>query len=186
MKFKNIYIWYAIPFIVVVIWALAFYMPMSWKIKAKEKELANLDKEMANLDANINSILDNRNKEDKTIKTIKDFKSRIPNLDRFPDFIRGIVRAAKRYNVVVTGFNSTFSSIDTASKSIFLCPAYEINIKGRFMDVSSFMEGISNNSAYKTIRKAELTYDEKEYPVLTGKFIVEFKSWRRSPKIEGK
>ncbi len=186
MKFKSIYIWYTVPFLIVLIWVFAFYIPMVWKIKAKENELVILNKEMANLDAGINSILGNKSKEDKAIKTIKDFESLIPNLDKFPDFIKGIVRAAKRYNIVVTGFNSTFSTIDMTSKSVFLEPAYEINIKGRFMDVSSFIEGISNNSAYRAIRKAELSYDEKEYPVLTGKFTVEFKSWRRLPKIEGK
>jgi len=186
MRFKNIYIWYAIPVLLILLWVLAFYMPLSSTIKTKEKELSALKKESETLDMSINSILNYKTNEDRLISTIKRFESDIPIFDRFPLFIRGIVRDAKRYGVVVVTFNNAFSSVDAVKKSLFVNPVFEVIVKGRFMDIGRFMEGLSGNTAYRAIRKAELLYDEKEYPVLTGRFFIEFKSWRKEPKFEGK
>lgn len=186
MRFKNIYIWYAIPVFLILLWLLAFYMPLSSKIKAKEKEVSALKNEIETLDTSINNILRYKSNEDRLISTIKKFESDIPVFDRFPDFIRGFVSQARRYGVVIVTFNSVFSSIDAVKKSVFVNPVFEIVVKGRFMDIAKFIEGLSYNTAYRGVRKAELLYDEKEYPILTGRFLIEFKSWRKVPKFEDK
>lgn len=186
MKFKGIYIWYAIPVVLITVWILAVYMPMSSRTKTKNSELLNVRKESQAVDSSISSILEGKSREEKIKASIKELESGIPFFDRFPDFIKDIIRSTKKFGVVITSFSSVFSTIDIKSSSVLITPAFEIGIKGRFMEISRFLEELENNRAFKGVTKAQLLYDEKEYPVLTGKFVVEFKSWRKVPNIEGK
>jgi len=186
MKFKRIYIWYSIPVFFILIWILFVFMPLSSMIKSKEKELRLLKNEQASLDAKINVLSQQKNQRDKTVGLLKEYISDIPVIESFPDYIKSIIKASNKYGVAIINFNSTFSSIDNLSKSILLTPSFDVTIKGRFMDISTFLERLTEYRAYRAIKKAELSYNEKEYPILTGRFVIEFKSWRRSPRFESK
>ncbi len=155
-------------------------------IKSKEKELASLKNEQASLDAKINALLQQKNQRDKTTGLLKEYISDIPVIEHLPDYIKGIIKGSNKYGVAIINFNSTLSSIDNVSKSMLLMPAFDVTIKGRFMDISNFLERITDYRAYRAIKKAELFYNEKEYPILTGKFVIEFKSLRRLPGLEVK
>lgn len=186
MKFKSLYIWYSLPVIVVLIWILAIHLPLSSRIKEKEKNLVTLKKELEALDANISSFIKKRGADNTVTKFLQEYAAEIPVFNRFPEFIKGIIKGSNRYGVVVVSFNSAFSTIDKSSKQMLTTPAFDITVKGRFMDIAHFLEMLTEQKAYKAVKKAELSYDEREYPILTGRFLVEFKAWERLPKIEAK
>ncbi|HOJ43693.1 MAG TPA: type 4a pilus biogenesis protein PilO [Syntrophorhabdaceae bacterium] len=186
MKFKGIYFWYGIPIFLVLVWIFLVFLPLSSTTKNKEKELLLIKNELASLDKDIAATNIYKTQRERHMDTLKEYITDIPVMERFPDYVKGIIKGSSKFGVTVINFSSAFTSIDKTSKSVLLTPAFDITVKGRFMDISNFLERLTGYRAYKTIKKAELSYNEKEYPVLTGRFLIEFKSWRRLPKLEGK
>lgn len=184
MKFKRIYLWYSLFVIVVLVWILVFYMPLSLKIRQKEQALNALKKELEIQNATIDSLIKNKGKNEMILASIKGYIEEIPIFERLPDFVKNLIGRSNRYGIVITDLNSVYLSQEKGSKTILLFPVFDITVKGRFMDIGNFLEKLTDYKAYKAIKKIELLYDEKEYPILTGRFVLEFKAWRRLPKLE--
>ncbi|MCX5811457.1 MAG: type 4a pilus biogenesis protein PilO [Proteobacteria bacterium] len=186
MKFKPLYVWFATPVIVIIAWVLAFYMPLSSKIKLKNQELSKLKTEEQAIDNDINNMLQIKNRGAKMEQLIKTFQANIPVFDDFPGVMKDIVRTAKKNGILITDFNSSFTSIDKKRASMLTYPIFEIGLKGRFLEMGKFLEELEGNNSFKGILNAKLSYDEKEYPVLTGKFVIEFKAWKEKKTFESK
>jgi Tfp pilus assembly protein PilO len=186
MKFKPIYIWFAAPVIIVVAWVLAFYIPLSSKIKVKNQGLSRLKTEEQAIDNDIVNMLQTKDKGAKMERFIKTFQANIPVFDDFPKVMKDIARTAKKNGMLITDFNSSFTSIDKKKASALTYPVFEIGLKGRFLEMGKFLEELESNKAFKGIMNAKLSYDEKEYPVLTGIFMIEFKAWKEKQIVESK
>jgi Tfp pilus assembly protein PilO len=186
MKFKPLYIWFALPVVVIVAWILAFYMPLSSKIKIKNQELSRLKTEEQAIDNDINNMLQIKDRGTKMEQLIKTFQANIPVFDEFPVVMKEIVMTAKKNGLFLTDFNSSFRSIDKTRTSLLTYPIFEIGLKGRFLEMGKFLEELEDNNFFKGILNAKLSYDEKEYPVLTGKFVIEFKAWKEKQILESK
>ncbi len=186
MKFKPLYVWFATPVIVIVAWVLAFYMPLSSKIKLINQELSRLKTEEQAIDTNIDNMIQIKDKGARMDQLIKTFQANIPVFDDFPGVMKDIARTAKKNGIFITDFNSSFTSIDKKRASMLTYPVFEIGLKGRFLEMGKFLEELENNNAFKGIMNAKLSYDEKEYPVLTGIFMIEFKAWKEKQIFESK
>ena len=55
-------------------------------------------------------------------------------------------------------------------------PVFEVGLKGGFLEMGRFLEDLSNRTAFKGIKAARISYDDKEYPQLNGRFVIEFKA----------
>jgi len=186
MKFKTLYIWFAIPVAIVLAWIFLFYMPLSAKTKTISKELLSLRQEEERLDLELASIYQMKGKYDNTKESLRKFYSSIPVLDEMPNFIRSIVESAKRNGVVITSFNSMFETMDRQKTQLLMTPTFEIGLKGKFIDMGRFLEELENQNAFKRILSASIGHDQKEYPALAGKFVIEFKAWRIKQAFEDK
>ncbi len=57
-----------------------------------------------------------------------------------------------------------------------LNPVFEVGLKGGFLEMGRFLEDLSNKTAFKSVQAARIGYDEREYPQLSGRFMIEFKA----------
>jgi hypothetical protein len=117
---------------------------------------------------------------------IKTFQTNIPVFDEFPGVMKDITGRAKKNGIFITEFNSLFTSIDKKRASMLTYPIFEVGLKGRFLEIGKFLEELENDNTFKGILGARLSYDDKEYPVLTGKFVIEFKAWKEKQIFESK
>ncbi|MCX5807151.1 MAG: type 4a pilus biogenesis protein PilO [Proteobacteria bacterium] len=186
MKFKPLYIWLAAPVIVVIVWTLAFYMPLLSKTKIKNQELSKLKMEEQGINNDISNMLQIKDKGIKIEHLLKTSQAIIPVLDEFPGVMKDIVMTAKKSGLLITDFNSSLSSIDKKRTSTLIYPTIEIGLKGRFLEMGKFLEELENHNSFKGILNARLSYDEKEYPVLAGIFVIEFKAWKEKQILESK
>lgn len=185
MRLKGIYLWFAIPVLLVVGWILVFYIPLTSRIKSKERELSALKEEYQNIDRGIYEIVKNKDRMERLRASLREIDTEIPTTEGLPDFMKGMVTNSKRFGVVITGFNSTFSSTNLLSSSPVVNLAFEITIKGRFKEIGRFLDDMESKMAYRRVSKASITYDDKEYPILTCKLLVELKTLKKGFRHEG-
>ena len=185
MKFKSIYLWYGLPIALIVAWVLLFYMPFSSHIKNRGKEILNIKQEDQKVDISIKGMVELVNKQAQWRQSLSEFKTQAPDLERFPEFMREVMKLARDRGIAIERFSSVFTSIGTEQKSQLINPVFEIEIKGGFLETGKFLEELGNKMVYRGIQKAQISYDEKEYPVLTGKYVVEFKAMK-GKAFEGK
>jgi Tfp pilus assembly protein PilO len=186
MKFRSIYIWYSVPLVLSVVWLAAFYFPVSGAIKARERELKSLRQESEKIDKETINVLQLKRRAEEARIKLEDFERELPVIDQLPDFIRAMTITARKGGVVVEGFNNIFASLDTGGKLPLVSSVFDLNVKGRFADMGRFVEELGSRKAFKQMLIARITYDEKEYPVLTGRFVVELRAWKRKISSEGK
>jgi hypothetical protein len=178
MRFKTIYIWYGLPVFLVILWLGLVFYPISSSIKAKEIELAKVRQESKAADISLKTMIETRDKEAHWKKSIDEFKAYAPELDRFSDVMKEFKRLAQGRGVAIEHMTHVFDSVDIEQPSTIITPSFEMEIKGRFMEMGRFLEEIVNQPIYRGITKAQISYNEKEYPVLTGKYIVAFKAMK--------
>ena len=186
MKFKTLSLWIGIPVAVVIIWIFAFYQPVSKQITSKKQEMAGIADEVRRLDNEIKALLDLKRKEEVIKSSLREFQGQIPLFDNFPDFIKQFAVKARRDGLIVDRFSGKFRSLDLAQKTVLTYPVFEVGLKGRFMEMGAFMEYIDSMKAYRRILNAKILYNDKEYPMLTGKFEIEFKAWKERGAFESK
>lgn len=186
MKFKVLYIWLSLPFILIIVWVLAFYMPVSYKIKTKEKEIINIKQQLQVINNDINNIILMKNRGEDTRQLVKNLGGEIPLFDEFPDFMVRLAKNTRNKDVSLDTLNSLVTSVDFEKRTFLVNPVFEVGLKGKYISMGKFLENLTNQMVFKKILKAQITYNEKEHPVLTGKFIIEFKAWRERITIEGK
>jgi Tfp pilus assembly protein PilO len=184
MRFRGIYLWFAIPVLLAVGWILVYYIPMTSRIKSKERELSALKEEYQNIDRGIYEITKNKDRMDTLRASLREIYTEIPTTEGLPDFMKEMTTNSKRFGVVITGFNSNFSSMSLLSTSPVANLAFEISIKGRFKEIGRFLDDMESRMAYRRIKKASITYDDKEYPILTCKLLVELKTLKKGFRHE--
>lgn len=176
MKFKPIYIWYGMPVALIIIWALAVYLPFSSQVKNRERSLQSVKQERKQVETSILTISRQAKSDEKWKESLVEFKTQAPLIEKMPDFIREISKIARNRGVIVDNVTSIYSTIDTEQRSYVINPVFEFELKGGFLETGRFLEELSKRIAFKGIQKARISYNEKQYPMLTGKYTIEFKA----------
>lgn len=179
------YVWLVVPVMIIVLWVFIFYMPFSAKIKQKEKELSNLKQEEQKIEVNIRDAIDVKKRKEQVKSSIIELQMQLPTIDEFPDFMIGLLKDIRKEAVSLSSFSSNFSSLESRPGLLLVHPVFEIGLKGKYINMGKFLDDLEDRKVYRGILKAKISYDEKEYPALTGKFAVEFTA-RRSGVLEGK
>lgn len=174
MKFRTFYLWFALPIALIVIWMTAVYFPLSTKIRARGMELSNLNRETETTDNQISAMLEAKKRNEQLKISVKELESRIPVLDRFPEFVRGVVRTAKKDGLVITDMKSGLE-LNDKGRSQLLNPSIELGTLGGFRQMGKFLEELQQSEAYSRVSKANISYDVKDYPALKGTFTMQFK-----------
>ena len=186
MRFKSLYVWIGIPVIVVIVWFLVFYMPMKAEINNKKNELQEVKKQTEKVETDIKGLMEMKRKEESIKASLKEYQGQIPLFDNFPDFIHTVAGAARKGGLALDRFSGTFRTLDLQPKTILTYPVFEIGLKGRFVEMGKFLEQVSASKAYRKIVKGQISYTDKEYPLLAGKFEIEFKAWKERSALETK
>jgi Tfp pilus assembly protein PilO len=178
MKFKPIYLWAFLPALIVIGWAIAFYVPVSSTNLLKEREVTVIKANRLAMENEINGLKALRKKEGEITFRIDSISAGIPRYEDLPGFMKEIAKTARGNGVFIEDFGSVFSSLEAGRAKPVTNPSFEITVKGRFRQIGGFLEEVVNNKAFKGIQKMALSYEDKQYPVLTGKFVMEFKARR--------
>lgn len=176
MNFKPIYVWCGIPVVLIIIWALAVYLPLSTQIRNRGKSLESVNQERKQVEASILTLSRQTRTDDRWKESLDEFKAQAPLLEKMPDFIREISRSARNRGVMIDNVVSIHSTIDTGAKSYVANPVFEFGLKGGFLETGRFFEDLSNRVAFKGVQRARISYDEKQHPPLAGKYTIEFKA----------
>ncbi len=177
MKSKLAYLWLGLPILVVAVWILAFYMPFSLKIKARENELKNVRQQVNDMNSQTQIMIEAKKKSEQDKSSVGEIKKNIPVVDEFPDFVRGLIKNAKSHGVQVNSLNGRITSPE-GPQSLLVSPIFEMGLTGAFLDIAKFLDDLERKAAYKRITKAHIGYDDKEYPVLNTTFTADFRAWR--------
>ena len=186
MKFKALYAWMALPVLVMVGWVFLFYFPFSARVERYEKDLSALKADQEKVEKEIQNRLDGRVKEKQTKVSLSDLAARVPMVEQFPGYVRRVLNNAKSYGLEVDDIITTPVPAGGSKEVSVATPVWEIDLQGRFLEMGKFLEGLAESSAYRGITKARLYYDEKSYPVLKGRFVVESKVLKGRTLFEGK
>jgi len=186
MKFKIIYIWFGLPFILIIVWVLAFYIPISSKIKIKEREILSIKQQVQAINNDINNIILMNVKGKETRQLVKTISGEMPFFDEFPDFMVRLAKSTRSKGVSLDILNSLVTSADFEKKTFLVNPVFEIGLKGKYISMGRFLEDLTNQMVFKKIIKAHISYNEKEYPDLTGMFMIEFKALKGRIAFESK
>ena len=185
MRFKGLYAWIAVPILGAALWFVAWYMPMKADMNNKRNELNEVKQQTQKVEGDIRALTEMKRKEESIKTSLREYRGQIPLFDNFPDFIYQVAGGARKSGLVLDKFSGTFKTLDMKPKTILTYPIFEVGLKGRFMEMGKFLEQVSSSRAYRKIMKAQITYNEKEYPLLAGKFEIEFKAWKERGALEG-
>lgn len=184
MSYKNL-IWSAgLPVAIILVWILAVYIPMSVQATKGQDSLNAVLQERKALEANLLTMTQQVQTQASLKKSYDEFLSQAPTIDRMGQFMAGVVHSAKSRGMSLERLNGEYSSME-ASRQNVIHPVFEMGVKGKFLDMGKFLEELSGKTAFAGIRKARIAYDEKEYPVLSGRFVIEFKALKERT-FEGK
>ncbi len=186
MKFKRVFIWYALPIALAAVWLVAFYLPLSSSIKAQSQELKALKRESAKMDTQMVALIETKKRSEQARITLEEFQAQLPVVDELPDFVRSLAAAAKKDGIAIDGFSNILAPVDAGDKMPLVTSVFEIDLKGRYLEIGGFVEELGSKKAFKDILIATIGYSEKEYPSLTGRFVVELRAWKGKIADEGK
>jgi Tfp pilus assembly protein PilO len=102
----------------------------------------------------------------------------MPVYQQFPAVIKAVAESGKKGGVVFETLNSVVLPNDSQQSPALIKPALDIGLKGRFLDIAKFLEGMERQKGFKRIADGKVSYADKDYPVLTGKFLIEFRAWK--------
>jgi Tfp pilus assembly protein PilO len=178
MRFRIIYLWLSLPVIIVVLWFFAFYIPVSSFIKKEHEELSTAQRARAMVEGSVRDMLE-VGKRDAQARSSLDVMSRnMPTLNQFPSVIKTVAEIGKKEAIVFETLSSVLLPNDPQQPISLIKPALDIGVKGRFLDIGRFLEVVEKQKGYKRISDGRLSYTDKDYPVLTGKFLIEFRAWK--------
>jgi Tfp pilus assembly protein PilO len=184
MSYKNL-IWLAgLPVAIILVWILAVYVPMSAQATRGQNSLNAVLQERKALETTLLTMTQQVQTQASLKKSYDEFLSQAPTIDRMGQFMAGVVHSAKSRGMSLERLNGEYSSME-ASRQNVIHPVFEMGVKGKFLDMGRFLEELSGKTAFAGIRKARIAYDEKEYPVLSGRFVIEFKALKERT-FEGK
>jgi hypothetical protein len=174
MNYKNLAIWIGMPVILIIVWVLAVYMPITAQAKKKQHAIDSILKDRKDLEAQLVTMSLQGKAQDDLKKKYNEFLIETPTLNTMPVFMGGVLNEARTRGMGVKSLDGRYSTLDVAQKGI-VNPVFAMDLKGGFLDMGKFLEDLSRRSAFKGIQKAKMAYDEKEGQVLSGKFLIEFK-----------
>jgi Tfp pilus assembly protein PilO len=184
MRFRSVYVWIGLPIIIATVWLFVFYMPMKAEINNKQNELSNAKQQTQKVDADVKALMEMKRKEDSIKASLREYRGQIPPFENFPDFIHEVAGGARKSGLVLDKFSGTFKTLDMQPKTILTYPVFQVGLKGRFIEMGKFLEQVASSRAYRKIMKGQISYNEKEYPFLAGRFEIEFKAWKERSAIE--
>jgi len=175
MSYKNL-IWLLGPVVaIILLWVFAVYMPITAQAKKGQNSLDAVLQERKTLETSILTMSQQMQAQETLKKSYDEFLKRAPAVSRMGEFMAGVVHSVKSRGMSLERLNGQYGSMETSHRNV-VHPIFEMGIKGKFMDMGRFLEELSEQTAYGSIKQARIAYDEKEYPVLTGRFVIEFKA----------
>jgi len=178
MRFKIIYLWFSLPFLLAILWFLAFYMPVSSFTVKQQAELSAAQRTREVTGNALRDVLEARTKDAQARLSIDRISKNMPMYHQFPSVLKAVVESGNKGGVVFDSLNSVVLPNDSQQIPSLIKPALDMGLKGRFLDICKFLEGAGQQKGYKRIADGRLTYTDKDYPVLTGKFLIEFRAWK--------
>lgn len=178
MRFKIIYLWFSLPVLIVVLWFFAFYMPVSSFIKKEREELSTVQRARVMAENSVKDMLEVRRRDAQARSSLDGMSRNMPTYNQFPSVIKSVAESGKKEAIVFETLNSFLLPNDPQQPPSLIKPALDIGLKGRFLDIGKFLEGVEKQKGYKRIADGRLSYADKDYPVLTGKFLIEFRAWK--------
>jgi hypothetical protein len=184
MKFRVIYFWFGLPLFIIFAWFLVFYGPLASVLDKQRLDLSAVQKTRETLAGSLKDILEVRKREAQARSSLERSLGNIPLFSQFPGVIKTVVEKAKKEGVAFETLSAVVIPNNAQQLSALTWPAIDMGVKGRFLDIGRFLEDTERQQGYKRIADAKMSYSDKEYPVLTGKFLVEFRAWRGSKVFE--
>jgi len=178
MRFRLIYLWFSLPILIVVLWFLAFYMPVSSYLDKQNKELATMQRSRETVESSIKDLIEVRKRDTQTRLSLDEMSRTMPMYQQFPSVIKAVAESGKKEGLIFEALNSGILPADPQQPSSLVKPSLDITSKGRFLDIGKFLENIEQQKGYKRIADGRLSYSDKDYPVLTGRFLIEFRAWK--------
>ncbi len=185
MNFKSLYLWFGLPILVIAAWTFLVYMPMNLGTKNKEGKLTAIKNERQTLERDMKDFAGEATTQKRLQMSYDEFMGQAPVVERMPEYMKNVMNMAKNKGITIGSLNGYYSSLDVSQKAGLVNPVFEMGLRGGFLEMGRFLEDLSNRTAFKGIQAARIDYDEKEYPQLTGRFIIEFKALK-GKKSEGK
>jgi hypothetical protein len=176
MNFKSLYIWFGLPILVVAAWVLLVYMPMDSSAKKREGTLTDIKNERQTLEREMKDYVTDVTTQKRLQTSYDDFMGQTPVVERMPEYMKNVMNMAKNRGLAIGSLSGYYSSLDVSQKAGLVNPIFEMGLRGNFLEMGRFLEDLSNRTAFKGVQVAHINYDEKEYPQLTGKFVIEFKA----------
>lgn len=184
MNYKNLIIWIGAPVVILALWVLAVYVPINAQARKGQNTINSILKERKDLETSLVDMSRQAQTQETLKRSYDDFLGQAPTIERMADFMAGVVAAAKVRGMAVESLSGRYETMDLSRKGI-INPVFEMGLKGRFIDMGKFIDDLSGKTAFKGVQKARIVYDEKDYPALTGRFVIEFKALKER-SLEGK
>jgi len=178
MKFRVTYLWFGLPVLIVVLWFLAFYIPVSSFVNKQRNELSTAQRTRETMDKSVKDLLEIRKRDAQARSSLDGMSRNMPVYQQFPAVIKAVAESGKKGGVVFETLNSAVLPNDSQQSPALIKPALDIGLKGRFLDIAKFLEGMERQKGFKRIADGKVSYADKDYPVLTGKFLIEFRAWK--------
>jgi Tfp pilus assembly protein PilO len=172
MKFRLAYLWFLVPLVVVGLWAVLFYMPISSKIASSEREIESVKAEAGRLEAQMASLLKMKNQEKEMERVVRELYAQIPVYEQFPNYLRGVVLNARKHGVSIGRLNSLPLG-DGGRAAAVMRPRFEIELNGRFLRIGEFLDDIKATKAFLGVSRASMKIDVKTYPAVDARLVVE-------------
>ena len=176
MNFKRMYIWFALPLILFVIWFSLVFIPLNSGIKSRESDLARITSDTQSLEKAMKELLNRSSDQKRLHESYEQFMAQTPTVDRMPEYMKSLTGLARMRGVLVETISARYDTIDPSQNSQIFNPVFEMGLKGDFLDMGRFLEDMSRKGAYKNVQAARIDYSDKEYPQLSGNFAIEFKA----------
>ena len=176
MNSKSFYLWFGLPVLVVVAWVLLVYMPMNSGLKNKEGKLTAIKNERQTVEKDMKDFVGDATSQKRLQQSYDEFMSQAPVVERMPEYMKNVMNIAKSKGITIGSLSGYYGSLDTSQKAGLVNPVFEMGLRGGFLEMGRFLEDLSSRTAFKGIQAAHINYDEKEYPQLAGKFVIEFKA----------
>jgi Tfp pilus assembly protein PilO len=178
MKFRVTYLWFGLPVLIAVLWFLAFYIPVSSFVNKQRNELSTAQRTRETMDKSVKDLLEIRKRDAQARSSLDGMSRNMPVYQQFPAVIKAVAESGKKEGVVFETLNSVVLPNDYQQSPALIKPALDIGLKGRFLDIAKFLEGMERQKGFKRIADGKVSYADKDYPVLTGKFLIEFRAWK--------
>jgi Tfp pilus assembly protein PilO len=178
MRFRTIYLWFGLPVLIVILWFFAFYIPVSSFIAKEREGLSTAQRTRAMVESSVQDMLEVRKRDAQARSSLDGMSKYMPVYHQFPSVIKSVAESGKKEGLVFETLNSILVPNDSQQPPSLIKPALDVGLKGRFLDIGKFLESIEKQKGYKRIADGKLSYADKDYPVLTGKFLIEFRAWK--------